>query len=186
VQSEELLQVLPLLVEAIAAGPSSLPLDRGGGFLMTPALVILRLPKDLAVRTSLAWLTGNAFIGVPRHRLYDNTRIRLGLTMASNSVFGVEAGVRALNRAVGIGLLDEVVQGASVAVAAAVSNYTLREASGATTRLAKSEDGTMERDEASGLTRAIALLVTLLGAGHSRTQPTAGKPHTRMGPMAHR
>jgi len=100
----------------------------GGGFLMTPALIILGFPANIAVGTSLAWIAGNSVVGAIRHGKMGNIDIKLGLVMIVSMMSGMEIGVRILNRAKGIGLVDESVLSVSLVVLSVVGIYMVYEA----------------------------------------------------------
>ncbi|HEY90321.1 MAG TPA: sulfite exporter TauE/SafE family protein [Dehalococcoidia bacterium] len=99
----------------------------GGGFLMTPALIILGFPANIAVGTSLAWVAGNSVVGAIRHGRMGNIDIKLGLVMILSLMSGMEIGVRILNRAKGIGLVDESVLSVSLVVLLVVGTYMVYE-----------------------------------------------------------
>ena len=99
----------------------------GGGFIMTPALIILGFPANIAVGTSLAWVAGNGVVGAFRHGRMGNIDIKLGLVMTVSLMSGMEIGVRILNRAKGIGLVDESVLSVSLVVLLVVGTYMVFE-----------------------------------------------------------
>ncbi len=81
----------------------------GGGFFMTPALIVLGFPASFAVGTSLAWIVGNAIVGAFRHRKLGNVDMKLGLVMIVAAMSGTEVGVRIVNWAKNTSLADEMV-----------------------------------------------------------------------------
>jgi len=99
----------------------------GGGFLMTPALIILGFPANLAVGTSITWVAGNCLVGGLRHGRLGNLDIRLGLVMVAAATAGAEVGVRILNWAKTSGLADEGVLSIALVMLVAVGTYTLAE-----------------------------------------------------------
>jgi len=99
----------------------------GGGFFMTPALIILGFPAHFAVGTSLTWIIGNSVIGAFRHRQLGNVDIKLGLVMIIAAMGGMEVGVRIINWARDLGLADEVVLSISICMLLIVGIYTLLE-----------------------------------------------------------
>ena len=100
----------------------------GGGFLMTPALIILGFPGNFAVGTSLAWITGSALMGALRHRQLGNLDMKLGIWMILGTMCGIEGGVRILNRIKCVGFADQAVLSTSIAILLIIGTYTLREA----------------------------------------------------------
>ena len=115
----------------------------GGGFLMTPALIILGFPAHFAVGTSLAWVVGNSVVGTLRHRQLGNIDMKLGMLMIVGTVGGVEVGVRILNWTRNMGLANEVVLSVSICMLLMIGIYTFWE-----TRQRKAElDGMARRKE---------------------------------------
>ncbi len=92
------INILLLLFIGLAVGILSGFVGIGGGYLVTPALIILGLPANLAVGTSMAWIVGNSIVGTLRHRQMGNVDVKLGLVMIAGTVCGVEVGVRLLNQ----------------------------------------------------------------------------------------
>ena len=107
----------------------------GGGFFMTPALIVLGFPASFAVGTSLAWIVGNAIVGALRHRHLGNVDMKLGLVMVIAAMSGTEVGVRIVNWLKDIGLADEVVLSISIFMLLTVGTYTLSESIRAKRRL---------------------------------------------------
>ncbi|MHC4640892.1 MAG: sulfite exporter TauE/SafE family protein [Planctomycetota bacterium] len=65
----------------------------GGGFLMTPALmIILNIHGPTAVGTDLTVILANSSLGMLKRRGSGTIDFKLGLTIATGSVFGVLAG----------------------------------------------------------------------------------------------
>jgi len=115
----------------------------GGGFLMTPALIILGFPAHLAVGTSLAWVMGNSIVGTLRHRQLGNVDMKLGLWMMVGTMSGVEIGVRVLNWTRNMGVADEAVLSVSICMLLIIGGYTFWE-----TRQAKAKlDDMIRRKE---------------------------------------
>ena len=99
----------------------------GGGFLMTPALIILGFPAHFAVGTSLAWVMGNSIVGTLRHRQMGNVDMKLGILMVAGAMGGVEIGVRVLNWTKNAGLADEAVLSVSICMLLIIGAYTFWE-----------------------------------------------------------
>ena len=112
---------------SLAAGVISGFVGVGGGFIMTPALIILGFPAQFAVGTSLIWVMGNSIIGALRHRRLGNVDIKLGALMMLFSMCGVELGVRALNWARDVGLAEAAVLITSICLLLIVGGYTFWE-----------------------------------------------------------
>ncbi len=99
----------------------------GGGFIMTPVLIILGFPAQLAVGTSLLWVMGNSIIGTLIHRQLGNVDIKLGTLLAIFITGGVELGIRVLNWTRAIGIAEEAVLLTSICLLIIVGSYTLKE-----------------------------------------------------------
>lgn len=121
------INVFLLVFIGLAVGILSGFVGVGGGFLMTPALIILGLPANFAVGTSLAWLVGNSVVGTIRHRQLSNIDMKLGLVMIAGTMCGVEVGVRLLNQTKNIGLTDVAVLSVLIVILVAIGTYTFQE-----------------------------------------------------------
>lgn len=64
----------------------------GGGFLMSPALMLLGFPAPIAVGTDVATILFNSAFGLFRRRGSRTVDYKLALTLASGSVIGVLIG----------------------------------------------------------------------------------------------
>jgi uncharacterized membrane protein YfcA len=112
---------------SLAAGVISGFVGVGGGFIMTPALIILGFPAQFAVGTSLIWVMGNSIIGTLRHRQLGNVDIKLGILLMVFTTGGVEIGVRVLNWTRDLGLADTAVLITSICILLTVGGYTFWE-----------------------------------------------------------
>lgn len=78
----------------------------GGGFLMTPLLVVLfRVPLPIAVGTGLCQMVGTSFVSSLRHRRIRQGEPRFDVSMLPGSLLGVELGARTLKYLAGAGSL---------------------------------------------------------------------------------
>jgi len=116
-----------LIFTGLGAGVVSGFAGVGGGFFMTPTLIVLGFPANIAVGTSLAWVAGNCVVGAFRHGKLGNIDIKLGLVMIAAAMGGMEVGVRILNWIKRIGLVDEGVLSIAIVVLLIVGSYTLVE-----------------------------------------------------------
>ncbi len=82
-----------------------------GGYLLTPILMIMGFPADLAVGTALALMTGNTLVAIIRHRELGNLDLKMGLITAAGTMAGAEVGVRLLAalKSLGTGLAEIIV-----------------------------------------------------------------------------
>jgi|TARA_B100002003_G_C14147187_1_gene551654 uncharacterized membrane protein YfcA len=96
----------------------------GGGYMVTPALIIFGIPAHLAVGTDIAHISGKSIIATIRHRQLGNVDIRLGLIMVISTMMGVELGVQLINYFKETGLTDIVVLLASLIILLSIGIYT--------------------------------------------------------------
>lgn len=69
----------------------------GGGFLITPLLVVLfRVPLEIAIGTGLCQMVGTSMVAWLRHRHVRQGEVRFDLLMLPGSLLGVELGARTL------------------------------------------------------------------------------------------
>ena len=123
------INIFLLVFLGLAVGIISGFIGVGGGFLMTPALIILGFPANFAAGTSLVWISGSAIVGMLRHRQLGNVDMKLGIWMIVGTICGAEVGVRTLNKVRDMGLADEAVLSVSIITLLTIGIYTLHEAS---------------------------------------------------------
>ncbi len=121
------LNLLLLIFLGFAVGTISGFSGAGGGFLMTPALIVLGLPASFATGTSLMWVAGNSIVGSFRHRELGNVDMKLAIITLFSMMSGLEIGVRLLNTVRDRGVANEAVLAASILVLLLVGAYTFRE-----------------------------------------------------------
>ncbi len=121
------LNLLLLIFLGFAVGVIKGFVGVGGGFLVTPALIIIGLPASFAAGTSLMWVVGSSIIGSLRHRELGNIDLKLGGIILVSAMAGVELGVRLLNRVRDVGVAEEVVLGLSIVILSVVGAYMLYE-----------------------------------------------------------
>jgi hypothetical protein len=96
----------------------------GGGYMVTPALIIFGVPGHLAVGTDITHIAGKSVIATIRHRQLGNVDFRLGLIMVVSTMMGVELGVQLINYFKAMGLVDVVVLTASLIILFGIGVYT--------------------------------------------------------------
>lgn len=96
----------------------------GGGYMVTPALIIFGVPGNIAVGTDITHIAGKSVIATIRHRQLGNVDIRLGAILAGSMMLGVELGVRLINYFKVKGLVDAVVLTASLLILLSIGIYT--------------------------------------------------------------
>ena len=99
----------------------------GGGFLVTPALVVLGFPASLAVGTDTTHIAGKSIISTLRHSQLGNVDLKLGLIMAAGTVVGAEGGVRFIEWLEANGIDEQVVLVASLILMVSIGLFTFRE-----------------------------------------------------------
>jgi uncharacterized protein len=123
------IDIISIIFLGFAVGIISGFVGVGGGFIMTPALMILGVPAHYAVGTSMLWVMGNSVIGSMRHRQHGNVDMKLALITTVFVMAGVEIGVRILNWIQTHGVADEVVLVVSSAVLLFVGTFIFWESS---------------------------------------------------------
>ena len=88
----------------------------GGSFLVTPALLVMGYPTDVAVASGLAFVFGTSVIATLKHRDLGQVDYKLGVLMIAGTTAGIEVGKMGLHWLQDIGLADTVVSVAYVAL----------------------------------------------------------------------
>lgn len=96
----------------------------GGGYMVTPALIVFGFPGYMASGIDVTHIAGKSVIATIRHRQLGNIDWTLGLAMVGGTMLGVELGVRLLNYTKAIGLSGVVLLAASVAIMVGLFLYT--------------------------------------------------------------
>jgi uncharacterized membrane protein YfcA len=121
----------------------------GGGFMVTPALVVMGFPANLAVGTDTTHIAGKSIIATIRHSQLGNVDLKLGLIMAVGTMVGAEGGVRFINWLKDRGIDEQVVLSASLCLMATIGFITFRETMAARRRMEelKAAGKAIPRDE---------------------------------------
>ncbi len=130
----------------------------GGGFLITPALVVLGFPANMAVGTDTTQITGNSIVVTLRHSRLGNVDLKLGLIMAIGTVVGAEGGVRVIEWLEAHGIDEQVVLVASLILMTSIGFLTFRETMASRRRMKelKAAGKAIPRDEvSSGLAKKL-------------------------------
>jgi len=101
----------------------------GGGYMVTPALVVFGFPGYMASGTDLTHIAGKGVISTIRHRSLGNIDWTLGLSMVAGTELGVEIGTRILTWTKELGLSTVAVLTASLIVMVSLFIYTQIETS---------------------------------------------------------
>jgi uncharacterized membrane protein YfcA len=117
------INVLIVVFLGLAIGVISGFVGVGGGFIMTPALIILGVPAHYAVGISMLWVMGNSLMGAIRHHQEGNVDFKLAFIAAIFVIGGIEVGVRLLNFAQSRNVAEEAVLYISIVVLFLVGAY---------------------------------------------------------------
>jgi len=96
----------------------------GGGYMVTPALIVFGFPGYMASGIDMTHIAGKAVIATVRHRQLGNVDWTLGLAMVGGTMLGVELGVRLLNYTKLLGISGVVLLAASVVIMIGLFLYT--------------------------------------------------------------
>lgn len=107
----------------------------GGGYMVTPALIVFGFPGYLASGIDATHIAGKGVISTIRHRQLGNIDWTLALSMVAGTMLGVELGVRLLNYTKKLGISGVVLLACSVAVMLGLFIYTQLETRRAHKRL---------------------------------------------------
>jgi hypothetical protein len=88
----------------------------GGGYMVTPALIVFGFPGYLASGIDMTHIAGKGLVATIRHRQLGNIDWTLALSMVAGTMLGVELGVRLLVYVKRLGLSTVVLLGCSVVV----------------------------------------------------------------------
>ncbi|MBI4765548.1 MAG: sulfite exporter TauE/SafE family protein [Deltaproteobacteria bacterium] len=96
----------------------------GGGYMVTPALIVFGFPGYMASGIDMTHIAGKAVVATIRHRQLGNIDWVLGLAMVGGTMLGVEQGVRLLNYTKALGLSGIILLTASVVIMLSLFIYT--------------------------------------------------------------
>src|SRR5512139_437548 len=96
----------------------------GGGYMVTPALIVFGFPGYMASGIDMTHIAGKGLVSTIRHRQLGNIDWTLALTMVAGTMLGVELGVRALVVLKKAGLSSIVLLIASVVIMFGLFLYT--------------------------------------------------------------
>ena len=68
----------------------------GGGYMVTPALIVFGFPGYMASGIDMTHIAGKGLVSTVRHRQLGNIDWTLALSMIAGTMLGVELGVRLL------------------------------------------------------------------------------------------
>lgn len=96
----------------------------GGGYMVTPALIVFGFPGYMASGIDVTHIAGKSVVATIRHRQLGNIDWVLGLAMVGGTMMGVELGVRLLNYTKAIGLSGIALLTGSVGIMLGLFLYT--------------------------------------------------------------
>jgi uncharacterized protein len=111
----------------------------GGGYMVTPALIVFGFPGHMASGIDMTHIAGKGIIASIRHRQLGNIDWTLAMTMIAGTMFGVELGVRLLDYFKYQGLSTVAVLTASFVLMVSLFAYTQHETRTAARQTAKME-----------------------------------------------
>ncbi len=97
----------------------------GGGYMVTPALIVFGFPGYMASGIDMTHIAGKGIVSTVRHRQLGNIDWVLALSMIAGTMFGVEEGIRLLGFFKHLGLSTIAVLAASVCLMSTLFVYTL-------------------------------------------------------------
>jgi len=96
----------------------------GGGYMVTPALIVFGFPGYMASGIDMTHIAGKALVSTVRHRQLGNIDWTLALSMVAGTMLGVELGVRVLVYFKHLGISGVVLLITSVVVMFGLFLYT--------------------------------------------------------------
>ena len=96
----------------------------GGGYMVTPALIVFGFPGYMASGIDMTHIAGKGVVSTIRHRQLGNIDWTMALSMVAGTMLGVELGVRLLVYFKQLGLSSVVLLITSVAVMFTLFLYT--------------------------------------------------------------
>lgn len=96
----------------------------GGGYMVTPALIVFGFPGYMASGIDVTHIAGKSVVATIRHRQLGNIDWVLGLAMVGGTMMGVEMGVRLLNLTKELGLSGVALLTGSVGIMLGLFIYT--------------------------------------------------------------
>lgn len=96
----------------------------GGGYMVTPALIVFGFPGYMASGIDMTHIAGKSLIATVRHRQLGNVDWVLGLAMVGGTMLGVELGVRLITYTKTLGLSSLILLIASVCIMSGIFVYT--------------------------------------------------------------
>lgn len=96
----------------------------GGGYMVTPALIVFGFPGYMAAGIDMTHIAGKGVISTIRHRQLGNIDWTMALSMVAGTMLGVELGVSLLVYTKNLGISSVLLLGTSVCVMFGLFLYT--------------------------------------------------------------
>ena len=96
----------------------------GGGYMVTPALIVFGFPGYMASGIDVMHIAGKATVATIRHRQLGNIDWTLALAMVGGTMMGIEMGVRLLNHTKALGLSEIALLTGSLVIMIGLFLYT--------------------------------------------------------------
>ena len=100
----------------------------GGSFLVTPALIVMGYPTDVAVASGLAFVFGTSVIATLKHRDLGQVDYKLGVLMIAGTTAGIEVGRIGLHVMQDLGVANTFVSVAYVGLLGGIGLFVTRNA----------------------------------------------------------
>ncbi|HYR02402.1 MAG TPA: sulfite exporter TauE/SafE family protein [Syntrophobacteria bacterium] len=132
--------ILLLMLTGITVGVVGGFIGVGGGYMVTPALIVFGFPGYMASGIDATHIAGKSVISTIRHRQLGNIDWTMGLSMVGGTMLGVELGVRILNYTKKLGIAGVALLAGSVVVMFGIFVYTQIETQRATKKIKEITD----------------------------------------------
>lgn len=119
-----------LLAMGLAVGILSGMFGIGGGFILTPLLIMIGVPPAIAVGTGASQVVASSVSGALGHWSRGNVDVKLGLVLLGGGFFGTLIGVRLQQLLKSLGQLDLAIALAYVLILGVVGSLMLIEGIG--------------------------------------------------------
>jgi uncharacterized protein len=116
--------ILLLILVGFTVGTVGGFIGVGGGYMVTPALIVFGFPGYMASGIDMTHIAGKGLVSTIRHRQLGNIDWTMALSMVAGTMLGVELGVRLLVHFKKIGLSSVALLMTSVVVMFALFLYT--------------------------------------------------------------
>ncbi|MCU4719186.1 sulfite exporter TauE/SafE family protein [Halapricum hydrolyticum] len=100
----------------------------GGSFLVTPALLVMGYPTDVAVASGLAFVFGTSVIATLKHRDLGQVDYKLGVLMIAGTTAGIEVGRIGLHFMQDLGVANTFVSVTYVLLLGGIGAFVTRNA----------------------------------------------------------